>query len=673
VRKKKVPNGHTVRPSQQHNMQVYAISEEDKKAEFIKQIQKPKVGISTTPKSIGVKGRPGSNPRLVKYRRSFSKTQIHNIIENLQDKGKYIPHQSVFVGAASKAEKSQIRGKDSKVVGLIFNPLDDEAFLRLEDAFISDGELRQSIYKYWGLILGNQFLYKLGDCYQNYGDDDERNAAYDEIMNHEPYRLALDKCIRLLEKCKFKNTWESICNLATVFGRGAAEIIRDDTTNDPVFLNMLYSQLLGDPILNKYHQFIGVEYEDLPDQEQNKHMTGSINKAHKAAFKKEKLLYYAHNDTPVTVGAKYYGLAMEDVIDASETKRIMIQKELKEWVSKSHTGNVILSTDEPLPQEECDAIAERLTNNQGNVTMLNYKVMAQIVSVSTNIDKFEALIDMLNREMLRAVDIIGPLGGYENIQNYASIAKLIVVWMASTLNPQRLKQKQIIKEQFVDGVFQNCLLQHKQIILEDPQTLKLKLYDVVIPETDKPEDIPGSPKYSVRETYEMIQKRLKVDPDFINNPIEDLEFNETDIPAAEIIIDIDLPRFNDFVEIADKISSWVRERMMTKAKGLEIAGMEDQIDDIKQLDQEAAENREALMGKGVMFDEQGKPIPGNTIPQNMSMTDSNVQAKVTNEGNKKMAAVNPKFKDPTQRTKAETQSLNKKLAKKDKTGGIGYK
>lgn len=672
MKRKKVSNGHTVRPSQQHNMQVYAISEEDKKAEFLKQIEKPKIGISKTPQNLGIKGRPAGNPRLVNYRRSFTRTQIRNMIDNLQATGKYIPSQSVFVGAASKAEKSQLRGKDSKVVGLIFNPLDDEAFRRLEDAFISDGELRQSIYKYWGLILGNQFIYKLGDCYQHYGDDDERNSSYDEIMNHEPYKLALDKTIRLLEKCKFKNTWESICNLSTVFGRGAAEIIRDDTNNDPVFLNVLYSQLLGDPILNKYHQFIGVEYDDLPDQEQHKHIPGSINKDHKAAFRKEKLLYYAHNDTPVTVGAKYYGLAMEDVIDSSETKRIAIQRELKEWVAKSHTGNVILSTDEPLPQEECDAIAERMTNNQGNVTMLNYKVLAQMVAVSTNIDKFEAIVDMLNREMLRAIDIIGPLGGYENIQNYASIAKLIVVWMASTLNPQRLKQKQIIKEQFVDGVFQNCLLQHKQIVLEDPQTLKLKLYDVVIPETEDPDDVPGSPKYSVRETYELIINRLKTDPDFINNPIADLEFNETTVPAAEIIIDIDLPRFNDFVEIADKILSWVRERMMTKQKGLEIAGFEDQIDDIKALDQEAAENREALMGQGVMFDDKGNALPGNVLPQT-SMTDSNVQSKVTNSGNKKMANVNPKYIDPSKRTKSQTESLNKKLAKKNKTGGVGYR
>ena len=664
-RKKKRNNVETTRPGSKQNLQFKVLTDEEKQDELTKLTHKPKVGIATNNKNLGIHGKPAGNKALVSYRRSFTRQQIHNIVNNFtEDNNIYRPNSSVFVGTAGKAERSQLKTTDSKVIGLIFNPLDDETLRRLEDTFVNDGELQQSIYKYWGLILGNEFNYKLGDCYSNYGDDDEKNSSYDQIQNHIPYQEALDKTVRLLEKCQFKSRHEEIAVLGSIFGRGAFEIIRDDTNNDPVFLNILYSQLLGDPIYDKYMRFIGVEYEDLPEKDKHLKLKGSINREHKLAFKKDKIFYYAHNDTPVTVGAKYYGLAtLESLLDSSETKRLMLQRELKEWVAKSHTGNTILSTDEPLPQDECDAIAERLTNNQGNVMVLNYKMLAQQVAVSTNIDKFETLVDMLNREMLRGIDMIGPLAGYENIQNYASIAKLIVIWMASTLNPQRIKHKKIIKEQFVDSVFQTCLLQRKQIVLEDPQTLKLKLYDVTIPDTEDPTEVPGSSKYSVREVYEMIKNRLEVDPDFINNPIEDLEFTETSIPAAEIVIDIPNPKFNDFVEMADKILSWVRERMMTKKKGLEMADMEDQIEDIKQLDQEAAENREALMSKGVMFDDTGKPIQSSAMPP--SMTDANVQSKV--KDGKPISKINPKYKDPNQRTKAENQSLNKKLATK-KTG-----
>src|SRR5688500_3912632 len=315
-------------------MYIHPITKEDRDAEFNKQTLKPKVGISTISNNnkIGIKGRPSKNPGLLKYRRSFNKEQIRNMVDNAIDDNIYNPSHSVFVGTASKTEKSLTKGKDSKVVGLIFNPLDSETLERLEDSYVSDGEAQQSIYKYWGLILGNEFIYKLGDCYENYGDDDERNNAYDQILQHEPYKEALDKTIRLLEKCEFKNRYESICNLGSIFGRGAFEIIRDDVTNDPVYLNVLYSQLLGDPILNRYHQFIGVEYDDLPDLSSNRKLTGAINRDHKPAFRAEKLVYYAHNDTNVTVGAKYYGIAtMESLLDASEAKRIMIQKEIKEW------------------------------------------------------------------------------------------------------------------------------------------------------------------------------------------------------------------------------------------------------------------------------------------------------------------------------------------------------
>lgn len=694
------------------NMEVRYKTGDEILEELSKELKKPRVG--TNKKNHGVKGYPSVNPNLVKYRKSLTRKQIKDI-----KKGKTKDHSYAIgniswinkLGSASKAENTLTETTESKVVGLIYNPLDDETFQRLEDAYINDGELQQSIAKYWGLVMGNNLTYSLISCKDDYADDESKNLESQRILNYRPYIYARDKLKRICKKSKFKETWDMLLNLGSIYGRGAAEIIRDTETNDPVFFNILYSQLLGDPVLNKYHQMIGVEYEDLPDDDKFKEMKGAINPEHQAAFPMNKLLYYAHNDKPVTIGARYFGIStLESCIDASETKRIILQKELKEWVSKSHTGNIILTTDEPLPQDELDAIAADVANNPGNVTVLNYKMMAQAVSTPTNVDQLQFIIDALNREMLRYIDIIGPLAGYENIQNYASIAKLVVVWLASTLNPMRLKQKNIIKEQFIDEVFQTCLLQQNHLVLEDPNTLELKLYKVnypgakEIPDQDKPmnpemdkkiddkndEDNsnklfqrnpyskgamnaqeatvqlkdninvkPGDPittdmtvepgGMSVREAYETIKKALDKNPDF--TLIEGFTFTETGIPAAEIAIDIDLPNFDSFPEILDKVLSAVRERMMTKRKGLSMLGQEDQIDDIKRLDAEAEEKRQQMFDQGIMTDESGKPIP--------NFRNSNVQDDIL-----------IKNKDPSKRTRKENESLNKKELKKDKQMNI---
>lgn len=614
-------------------------------------INKPKTYrylLGTVTQRYPKQGHQAANKELYKMRRSWDRNQVSNMRKavSINDKAIYNYSKSVFVGAAHKAENSSLKTENSKVLGLIFNPLDIEAFERLEDMYVNDPTAQQNIRKFWGLVLGNEFKLTLADT-KTYDNDEDKNNAYEQILKHPEYTKARDKCSRILEKIHFKENYELICILGNIFGRGAAEVIRDTETNEPKYINVLYSQLLGDPVLDKYHQLIGVEYEDLPENEDKfKKLPGSINDEHQPAFPINKLIYYTHNDVPVTIGGRYYGIGMESIIDASDTKRIILQNQLKEWVSKSHTGQVILTTDEPIPQEELDAIAVKLSTNQGGFSLFNYNVAVQSVSMPTNIEQLEKILDMLNREMLRGIDIISPLGGYEHVQNFASIAKTIVVWLASTLNPMRIRHKQIMKEQFIDNLFQTCLFQQGQIILEDPETYELKLYHVTYPEDKTP-----------RQALEEINKFVKDEPDF--NLLEEYTFSEQSLPVAELMIDIDLPKFSDFTEMGDKILSWVRERMMTKKKGLELVGHEDEIDDIKLLDQQAEEKQEELMNAGIMTDAQGKPIPNfrSAAVQEEVLSKKGGNGKVKDE-------IDPKFKDPKSRTRADTESINKREAKK---------
>ena len=584
-------------------------------------------------------GHATKDPELNRIRRSFDRDQVRNVRRNTKDYDNNIHNytHNVFIGVGHKAEQPSTKTENSKVLGLIFNPLDTEAFQRLEDLYVNDPTAQQNLKKLWGLVLGNEFKLSIADT-KTYDNDDDKNSNFEQILAHEEYKKARDKCRRILKKLKFRDTYHKLCILANLYGRAAAEVIRDTDTNEPVYINLLYSQLLGDPVLDKYHQLIGVEYEDLPDRPQFRKLKGSINDDHLPAFKIDKLIYYAHNDVPVTIGGKHYGIGMESLLDTSDTKRMILQNELKEWVAKSHTGHIIISTDEPLPQEELDSISTKLSNNPGSVSTFNYGVAVNSISMPTNIDQMEKIIDTLNREILRGIDIISPLGGYEHVQNFASIAKTIVVWMASTLNPMRIEHKAIIKEQFVDKIFQTCLLQQGEIILEDPETYEQFLYKVTYPLELTP-----------RQALEQINEFLQDNPRF--DEMEGFTFKQQSTPVAELMIDIDLPRFNDFAEIADKILSWVRERMMTKHKGLAMVGHEDEIDDIKLLDQQAEEKQAELMNAGIMTDTQGKPIP-------------NFRSAATQEEILNKKGENIKAKDPKSRTRAETEKLNKREAGK---------
>ena len=96
----------------------------------------------------------------------------------------------------------------------------------------------------------------------------------------------------------------------------AIEIVKD-TDDWPIALHVLNSKRLGkvevDP--NTW-AFEGVHYADLPTNDD--------------LLKAEDLIYFTINDDHVTPRSIHYGLSiLEPVIDASETKRIIKQEDLK--------------------------------------------------------------------------------------------------------------------------------------------------------------------------------------------------------------------------------------------------------------------------------------------------------------------------------------------------------
>ena len=460
---------------------------------------------------------------------------------------------------------------------------------RFEDTFRTDGIVKNAILKKWNFILGARTYVNL-DADKEYDSDEERSAAIQAVSNYQPYKVAKDKANEILKNIDFRNVIHAAGVSASVYGRACIEKVRDES-GIIVRLNVLNSKLLGDVEINEdTWEFVGVHYRDLP-------------KTDDLLLSKD-IIYLTRNDVHVSPGSLYYGLSdLEPVIDGSETKRIAKQQDLKEITRALWAGFIwIMFKNVNVSAADIQDTINKI--KPGVPTGLEHDVELHVEKIAHDSPMLLDIIDKMNREALRDLSVPSPLGGYEDVQNFATLQQTLIAWKESDLDAERAWLSTIIERQILTEIFRDAL--REQGINPD-QTVPGYSKGEILVEKQVPMPL-TSPSSFTR--MELPAEGLKIGQEY---PEPNEQSNQTDeyvdplsninmptqtqyqvIPPAKLSFEIEDPNFTPFKEKMETVLGLYDKNLVSPRKVLEEADMEDQIEQTELRLHEERERQERM-------------------------------------------------------------------------------
>ena len=412
---------------------------------------------------------------------------------------------------------------------------------RFEDCFRSDGAVRNGISKKWNFILGARTSVSL-DVAREFQNDEDRATAMKQVLDYEPYRIAMDKANEVLRKVNFRKALHAAGIQASVYGRSCIEKVRNSADNRIVRLNVLNSKLLGDVEVNpETWEFLGVHYRDLPKSDD--------------LLDAKEIIYIARNDYHISSGSMYYGLSdLEPIVDGSETKRIIKQEDLKEIARSLWAGfGWMLFKDPNITHEQMKAIVNEM--KAGAWTATDQSVELTVQEIAQNAPMLLEIINEMNLETARDLSIPSPLLGYENKQNYSNLVQTLISWKESDLDAERRWLSDLIEVQLLNEIFKQEL---------EEQGVQIPDGDVYGGEnviTQQLQQVPNSQPFNPYQPQGLIMTQPQI------------------IPPAKITLDITDPNFEPFKEKLESTLMLYEKKLISARKVLEVCDMEDQIEE----------------------------------------------------------------------------------------------
>jgi hypothetical protein len=428
---------------------------------------------------------------------------------------------------------------------------------RFEDTFRSDGAVRNGVSKKWNFILGARTSVSL-DVDREYPNDEDRANAMNQVLNYEPYKIAMDKANEVLRKCNFRKVLHAAGIQASVYGRSCIEKVRNPADNRIVRLNVLNSKLLGDVEVNKDSwEFLGVHYRDLPK--------------HDDLLEAEDIIYITRNDYHISSGSMFYGLSdLEPIVDGSETKRIIKQEDLKEIARALWAGyGWMLFKDPNITYEQMTEIVNKM--KAGAWTATDQSVELQVQEIAQNAPMLLEIVNEMNLETARDLSIPSPLLGYENKQNYSNLVQTLISWKESDLDAERRWLSDLIETQLLNEIFKQEL---------DEQGIEIpdaKVYGGENLITQQLTQIPNDQPFNPYQPQGLLMPATQI------------------IPPAKLTIDITDPNFEPFKEKLEATLLLYEKKLISARKVLEVVDMEDQIEETEMRLQEDKIKQDEMM------------------------------------------------------------------------------
>ena len=521
----------------------------------------------------------------------------------------------------------------------------DEDLDRFEDCYRTDGEVRKTTNKKANFIVGTDSVVGL-DIDEEFDDDKERSEQLKLLFRFKPYRIAKRNANRIWKKIKAEEKLKSLVVQSIAFGRSCGEVVSDAEENIIGF-NKLNSKLLGDVLVNPDSwDMLGVYYYD-------------PLRSKEIFLSTKDIFYLPINDHHISEGSLYHGISdYETLIDASDTKRILLQKNIKEIATALYAGfGWVLFENPDVTTDQMQKVMD--TIEAGAWTGTDQSVKIQVEKIAQDSPMLLEIVNEMNLEILRCLDMPSPLGGYENKQNYSNLQQVSEIWKEGTLKPERQWFISTVERQLLDRIFKTelkkqgiewnkgeCLQitpeQAMKWLEPDPMEMQQQQQSV-LPNPFQPNTQPTTfetqnPIYNFTYTLNQPDTTNAVDitlpqttgtitdskivpPGLFIQPPQNIE-----IPAAKLTLEIEEPNFTPFKEKVDAATIMLQNNGLSIRKYDEFLGFPEEVE-------EAELRTEEQKQQQLQFQQNNPFMLGNNNLGKFNNNDMKQQNKEENNNN----------------------------------------
>lgn len=370
------------------------------------------------------------------------------------------------------------------------SPQYDAAQLDLiEDVWRNDAVVRSGVRKYNRAIMTKHGKTVL-DTGLEFTKEEDRRKELTTINSNTRYTSAKQKVDQVLrsKEVNFHHTYSELRDDRYVYGRAAAFIEKDPITGILKAIQILDPKRLGRVKVHKVtKKIVAVEYEDTIQLPNGKFIialetqTTEQQQAQKQGpnfIPIENLLYLVKSDGGIVKHSRYVGVSgIEPCIHISQVKRIIMNEMLKEAAKALYAGQGRVFFPPETPTSLMTEFIDMIKRNVGR--WFGYKIPGLEINtdmIQTNIDKYEPIVDLINREILRCIGLASFMVGYEQIANYANSEQIMLGTKELDVNFERTEVKDDIKYGVLDPLFYYFLDEGDEFggkRLKNEQTLKV--------------------------------------------------------------------------------------------------------------------------------------------------------------------------------------------------------
>jgi hypothetical protein len=304
---------------------------------------------------------------------------------------------------------------------------------RMHDVYKSDGAVCRGINTLTQFILGD-YTKLVIDTNSHYKNEDEQDAAVQELNNNEEYQKLLEDCNKINKKVDLnKHLIDAVIN-KKIYGKAAILIERNDA-NIPFALKTLSSQLIGKVFAwDRDYSLAGIEYADFPENER--------------IVKADRLMYFVNKDSHVSPRTLWNGISdLEPVLDVAETSIINRQTNIKEINRKLWAALMVIKV-----FSKSKAVMEKfkLSFQAGKTIVVNQDFDVQVHQIAHDLEQLLKETEINDKKIARDLEIPELLMGWEDTQNRATANALLLAWTSSKLKFERTLVRDTVEKHYID-------------------------------------------------------------------------------------------------------------------------------------------------------------------------------------------------------------------------------
>jgi len=311
-----------------------------------------------------------------------------------------------------------------------YKPID---LWRMHDVYKSSGAVCRGINTITQFILG-EYTKLVIDTNTYYKNEDEQDAAVQELNNNEEYQKILEDLNKINKKVDLnKHLIDAIIN-KKVYGK-AAILVERNKAGIPFALKTLSSQLIGKVFAwDKDYSLAGIEYADFPEKER--------------IVTADRLMYFVNKDSHVSPRTLWNGISdLEPILDIAETSIINQQTNIKEINRKLWAALMVIKV-----FSKSKAVMEKFKKSfqSGKTIVVNQDFDVQVHQIAHDLAELLKEIDINDKKIARDLEIPELLMGFEDTQNRATANALLLAWTSSKLKFERILVRDVVEKHYID-------------------------------------------------------------------------------------------------------------------------------------------------------------------------------------------------------------------------------